>query len=141
MKILIGLILFSIFLFLSGLHFFWGVGGKWGANGAVPSKETGQTVLNPKPIDCFAVGIGLFCFAILVLVKSTILNINLPLWLLNKGLLLICAIFILRAIGEFRYVGFFKKVRATNFGRLDTKYFSPLCLIIGILSFIMFLLK
>ncbi|MEP7164803.1 MAG: DUF3995 domain-containing protein [Ferruginibacter sp.] len=141
MKILIGVILFSIFLFLSGIHFYWGMGGKWGASGAIPSKVKGQNVLNPKMLDCILVGIGLLCFGIFILIKSNILYINLPAWLLNNGLLAISFIFFARAIGEFKYVGFFKKIRDTNFGRLDTKYFSPLCLIIGILSIIMLLLK
>ena len=45
-------------------------------------------------------------------------------------------IFLLRAIGEFKYVGIFKRVKKTKFGRFDTKLFSPLCLIISILGII-----
>ena len=33
----------------------------------------------------------------------------------------------LRAIGDFRYVGFFNRVRDTGFARLDTLAYSPLC--------------
>ena len=33
----------------------------------------------------------------------------------------------LRAIGDFRYVGFFKRVRDSSFARLDTLAYSPLC--------------
>lgn len=40
-------------------------------------------------------------------------------------------IFTLRAIGEFNAVGFFKKIKDTEFAIYDTKYFSPLCLILG----------
>ncbi len=54
---------------------------------------------------------------------------------------LIASIFIIRAIGEFNYVGFFKKIKYTQFGRNDTKYYSPLCLIIGILTIIIDLNK
>jgi hypothetical protein len=43
-------------------------------------------------------------------------------------------LFILRAIGDFKYLGFFKKIKNTKFGQNDTKYFAPLCLIIGILT-------
>jgi hypothetical protein len=32
-----------------------------------------------------------------------------------------------RAIGERRYVGFFKRVRGTTFAWWDTRVFSPLC--------------
>ncbi len=44
---------------------------------------------------------------------------------------LISAIFIIRAIGDFNAVGFFKKIKQTEFANYDTKYFSPLCLSLG----------
>ena len=36
-------------------------------------------------------------------------------------------VFALRALGEFKWVGFFKSVRDTRFARLDTWLYSPLC--------------
>jgi hypothetical protein len=47
----------------------------------------------------------------------------------------------LRAIGDFNYVGFFKKIKHTKFGKNDTKYFSPLCLTIGVLTIILELIN
>ena len=38
---------------------------------------------------------------------------------------------IARAIGEFKYVGFFKKVRGSEFARTDTLLYSPLCLMMA----------
>lgn len=40
--------------------------------------------------------------------------------------------FIVRAIGDFKYVGFFKKIYNSSFASLDTRYFSPLILVLGI---------
>jgi hypothetical protein len=37
------------------------------------------------------------------------------------------AVFGLRAIGDFRYLGFFKRVTGTRFARADTLIYSPLC--------------
>ena len=37
-----------------------------------------------------------------------------------------------RAIGEFRYVGFFKRVRGSRFAKLDTVVYSPLCLLLAV---------
>jgi hypothetical protein len=37
-------------------------------------------------------------------------------------------LFLARAIGDFRLVGFFKRLRGTRFASLDTRYYSPLCL-------------
>ena len=37
-----------------------------------------------------------------------------------------------RAIGEFKYVGFFKKVGGSAFARMDTLLYSPLCLALSV---------
>ena len=47
---------------------------------------------------------------------------------------LIAAVFALRAIGDIRYVGFFKSIRDTRFARLDTLAYSPLCAVLAVLS-------
>jgi hypothetical protein len=36
-----------------------------------------------------------------------------------------------RAVGEFKYVGFFKRVRGSRFATLDTWIYSPLCLLLA----------
>ena len=43
------------------------------------------------------------------------------------------AVFFLRALGDFKYIGFFKKIRNTSFAKSDTWFFSPLCLLISLL--------
>jgi hypothetical protein len=40
----------------------------------------------------------------------------------------------LRAVGDFRFVGFFKRVRGSVFARRDTWLYSPLCVLIGVLA-------
>jgi hypothetical protein len=50
----------------------------------------------------------------------------------------IAALFLLRAIGDFKYVGFFKSVSQTDFARLDSLLFTPLCLLIAIAAFLIF---
>jgi hypothetical protein len=137
----IGLLLSSIFLFLAVIHFYWGLGGKWGANASIPTKENGEKLINPKPADCFVIAIGLITFGVLVLVKSRLISMMLPSVILNYGIGVIASIFLLRAIGEFRYLGFFKKIKNTTFGQLDTKYYAPLCMIIGILGVMLELLS
>jgi len=118
------------------LHFNWVIGGKFGFSKSLPTKENGDRVLNPKRIDSAIVGIGLTAFGIFYLLKSGLIQFNIPEWIIKYGGWIIPSIFLLRAIGEFKYVGFFKSVRKTDFGKLDTKLFSPLCLIIGILGVI-----
>ena len=141
MKILVGSILFIVFLFLACIHFYWGLGGKWGTDATIPTKEDNKKLMNPGLFECFIVAFGLLGFGIFSLIKAGVIVIRLPGWLLNYGLWIIAAIFLLRAIGEFKYVGFFKKVNTTKFGERDTKYYSPLCLFIAVSGIILELIN
>ena len=140
MTTIIAIVLITIFLFLSGLHIYWGFGGKWGNGAVIPTKDDNTKVMMPGAFATFIVALGLFGFAVLVFLCSVDLDFTTPKWLdiVHKyGLWVIAGIFIVRAIGDFNYVGFFKKYKTTKFGLNDTKYYSPLCLTIGILTIIL----
>jgi hypothetical protein len=139
--IFFGLILFVIFLALSIVHMYWGLGGKWKINEAVPTNAKGDSVLKPGPAACFVVAAGLLGFAIFVLYYAKIINIALPSWISVYGLRIIAAIFILRAVGDFKYVGFFKKIQDTTFAKNDSGIYSPLCLTIGVLCICLHVLR
>ncbi len=130
------LLLFIIFLMLSLLHFYWSLGGLWGFENSLLTKETGKRVLNPTKFDSAIVGIELAAFASFYLFSSGLINNYLPTWLTNYGGWIIPSVFIIRAIGDFKYVGFFKKVRQTNFGKKDTLFYSPLCMGIGLIGIV-----
>ncbi|KRE83053.1 hypothetical protein ASG89_13045 [Paenibacillus sp. Soil766] len=52
---------------------------------------------------------------------------------MNSLLVYVSATFlVLRAIGDFKYLGFFKKVKHTSFSYYDTRFYSPLCLFLAI---------
>ena len=140
MKTAIAILLFLVFLFLSLLHFYWGFGGKWGTKGVFPTKDDSVPTRNPGAIPTFVVALGLLGFGFFVLAKYEVINVSLPAWLEKFGPWIIAGIFIVRAIGDFKYVGFFKKYKRTKFGQYDTKYYSPLSLAIGILLLILELL-
>jgi hypothetical protein len=125
---------FIILLGLSLLHFYWALGGEWGFAAALPTNEAGKRMLNPKKIDSAIVALGLLAFAIYVLIYTGLLGFYLPAWVLAYGIWLIIFIFIVRAIGDFKYVGFFKRVKNTDFAQRDTKFYSPLCLILGVIN-------
>lgn len=142
MVTVIAIILFSIFLFISSIHFYWAFGGQWGSDAVLPTKADNNTkVLNPSILPTLIVAFGLLGFGLYILVMSGLISFDIPQWLNNYGLWIIASIFTLRAIGDFNYVGFFKKIEHTKFGKNDTKYFSPLCLTIGILTIILELTK
>ncbi|WP_163411008.1 DUF3995 domain-containing protein [Flavobacterium ajazii] len=128
------LILFLVFLFLSSIHFYWAFGGKRGSQGVYPTKTDGSPMKPPGILATLIVAVGLLCFGLFYLIKGGFILIELPLWLNEKGLWILSGIFILRSIGDFKYLGFFKKIKNTRFAINDTKFYSPLCLIIGILT-------
>ena len=50
---------------------------------------------------------------------------------LQWGISAIAVLMFARAIGDSELVGFFKKVGGSRFARLDTYFYSPLCLVLG----------
>jgi hypothetical protein len=102
-----------------------------GTTGAVPSVED-KPLFVPSTTATVAVGVVLLSFASLVAATGRLLPAPLPgvvlVWLsygLALGLLA-------RAVGEFRYVGLFKRVRGSRFATLDTLVYSPLCLLLAV---------
>ena len=135
-------ILLSLILITLGvIHFNWVIGGTFGFATSLPTKESGERVLNPKKIDSAIVGIVLILFGFFYVLTSGLIDYDLPEWIVKYGGWIISIIFILRAVGEFKYIGFFKSVKKTDFGKLDTKFFSPLCLLIGICGIVIELMK
>ncbi|WP_343617713.1 DUF3995 domain-containing protein [Flavobacterium sp.] len=137
MATIIAVLLFLVFLFLSLLYFYWAFGGKWGTEGVYPTPDAQTPPRNPGIRSTLIVAFGLFGFSIFYLIKVNIIFIELPLWLEKYGLWILAAIFMVRAIGDFKYLGFFKKIKNTKFGQNDTRYFAPLCFLIGVLTLLM----
>jgi len=123
---------FVVLITISLLHFYWALGGKSGFKNAIPTTKDGRAVLQPGKIACTVVALTLAVFAVLFLCKLELIRLWRPGWADHYGLFIISIIFFARAIGDFQYVGFTKHISTTTFGRLDTKYYSPLCLLLGI---------
>ena len=126
-----GAMIASIFGGLALLHVYWALGGVRGFIAALPTK--GDTPLfMPTPTITILVAITLFVGCALVLANTGYLGDGIPIWLLRVGIWAMAAVLLLRALGDFRYVGVFKRVRDTAFARRDTRYFSPLCFFLAI---------
>ncbi len=132
---ILSLILFLIFIALGGFHFYWLIGGVWGLEQAIPTKDKANSLSIPK-FATLLVGLALLSFGLIYLIKSDLIKGPIPNWVTNYGYWLIPLIFILRAIGEFNYIGFFKKIKNTEFSKADSKLFSPLCLAVGIIGIV-----
>lgn len=129
-----------ILLIISLLHFYWMLGGAWGFQQALPTTAEGKLVLQPKAFECAVVAIGLLGMSFYTLIYADILPFELPFFVEKYTIWLLASIFMLRAVGDFKYVGFTKTIKNTPFSRLDTQFYSPLCLFLSI-SFILISLK
>ncbi|CAA9212946.1 MAG: hypothetical protein AVDCRST_MAG56-8 [uncultured Cytophagales bacterium] len=129
---LTGVLLALMLLALSALHLYWAAGGRRGFDAALPRNEAGKRVLNPGKTDCVVVAAGLFLFAGCYLIRVGVISVGLPAGLASYGVWAISAIFALRALGDFRYVGFSKRIRNTDFARRDTRYYAPLCVLLAL---------
>lgn len=134
------------------LHFYWAVGGNWGFANAVPSKENGEPLFVPSKFSCVVVGVGLSFFIYIILESRIGIIYKYPSYfrglyskwsplypIFDYSILTACFIFLIRGIGDFKYVGIFKKIKNTSFGRLDTMYYTPLCILISGLFFLFYL--
>ena len=137
----IAVVLFLVFLFLASMHVYWALGGRWGGEAAVPTKDDNAKVFTPGPLPTLVVAAGLLLFGLIVLMSSKLIAFPLPAWITHYALWLIAAVFVFRAIGDFKYVGFFKKITKTRFAQNDSRFYSPLCLVISILTAILALYK
>jgi len=118
------------FVVLACWHFFMALRPASGASGAVPSVD-GKPLFTPSPAATVAVGIALLLLAALVAATAGFIRTGMarnPLvWLcyaLAAGLLA-------RAVGDFKYLGLFKRVKGSKFATLDSFVFSPLCLLLA----------
>ena len=132
-----------IFSALSLLHVYWAFGGTWAFEHSAPeelmSKFRDPEYKTRTLLATLAVAFGLLIFAVITASNSPVINFGLkPAWV-DGGTLAIAAIFLLRAMGDFRLVGFFKKEKNTGFAEADSKVYSPLCLFLGLGSVLIFM--
>lgn len=128
---LLGAVLLLVFSALSILHVYWAFGGRRGLRNTLPEVD-GEPAFEPGPILTLVVAVLLATAGGLCAVQGQLLWIAPCEWS-RLGMWCLSAVFALRAIGEFRLVGFFKRVKGTTFATWDTRLFSPLCLIIALL--------
>lgn len=144
LNLLIGLNIL-IFVFISLLHIYWVFGGAWGLSGAMPEKFKAD-FFNPKlkwvmKFATLAVALGLLLFAYITYSNTPGFVSMLPTNWVRYGMMAIAGIFFVRAIGDFNMVGFFKKQDGSEFAEMDSRFYAPLCLVIGVVSLLILYLK
>jgi hypothetical protein len=116
---------------LSLLHVYWALGGRMGMAAVIPT-DAGRRVLTPSAFTTFVVAAALAVASALTLAATGALSRIAPGWFVRTGLCILAGVFLLRAVGDFRLIGFSKRVRDTPFARMDTLVFAPLCAGLGI---------
>ena len=122
------MILINILIILALIHFYWAWGGKFGLDYALPTDEKGNRLLNPSTLIIYLVGFILLGFAYV----AYRLYIGDELSIIIYAGYGLAILFLLRSIGDFNFVGLFKKVKNTTFAKYDTWVYTPLFLFISI---------
>ena len=119
------------FVVLAVLHIYWALGGEIDIRKVIPVVE-GKPVFTPGVLGTFVVAMVLTCFAVVALALGfrDVVSVDYQQYLKFPGFA-VGAVLVLRAIGEFRYVGFFKRVRGSDFATYDSWFYSPFCLLAG----------
>lgn len=120
-----------IFFLLASLHVYWAIGGSNGMDVTVPTDSNGRKLFRPGRGITLLVALGLLAFGLCNTAFAGWLQPGLAPSSFRYAILLIAVIFLLRAIGDFRYIGMAKRYRQSRFARWDTLLYTPLCLFLA----------
>ncbi|HEX9948067.1 MAG TPA: DUF3995 domain-containing protein [Allosphingosinicella sp.] len=127
----------AIIAFAAAFHLHWALGGRLGYSVSLPQRPDGDPVMAHRlpwwRPAAGAVALGLVALALLLLGHTGHLPLPLPPGLPRAALIAAGAAFATRALVPNRYVGFFKSLRGTRWARYDTRLYSPLFLLLGLL--------
>jgi hypothetical protein len=118
------------------MHLFWAVGGQIDSDRIVPRR----TVVDPssgmsRQVAAFVpsarttlvVALALIGAATLVAMRAGLFAGAVSHWTVQAAVGGIALVFVARAVGDFKLVGFFKRNDGTAFARWDSWLYSPLC--------------
>lgn len=128
-----GFIVSIIFTFLSLVHFYWAFSGNAMQEYVIPELNNAK-IFTPSKMMTSVIGLGLLLFAFVILGHIGVFELLYLNSVFEYGTWLIALIFFGRAVGDFKFVGFFKKIKNTKFAFWDTRLYSPLSLLISILT-------
>jgi hypothetical protein len=116
---------------MSTLHLYWAIGGRWGHAAALPEHQ-GRLAFRPGAIGTLLVAALLAIASVLVLGRVGLGPAARLSRLTHVGAWIIAAAFLLRGLGDFRFVGVFRSVRGTRFAWWDGHLYTPLSIGLGL---------
>jgi hypothetical protein len=123
-----------VFAGLAAIHVRWAFTGPATFSAGVPTRPDGTPALNPGPVAALGVAALLLASGWLLLERAGLGPHLLAPPNPAIGTTGVAVVLLLRGIGDFRYVGLFKRVRDTPFGRMDSRYYTPLVLILALVA-------
>jgi hypothetical protein len=127
----LAVLLIATFIILALLHVYWAMGGQFGQAASVPSVD-GKRLFDPSPQATLIVAGALLACACAIAGAAGWLGGAIPAYVFRAITMLLSLVFFLRAIGDFRYVGFFQRAGDSPFAYWDLRLYSPLCLLVGL---------
>ncbi|MBY0383733.1 DUF3995 domain-containing protein [bacterium] len=128
-------LLIITFLIIALFHLYWGITGP-NPNSVTLPQIKGVAAFIPSRLAGFGVALAFIIGAALIAMFVGAVDTPVSKQHLRWLLLFMSLIFLLRSIGDFRLVGFFKRIKSSPFARLDTLFFSPLCFCMALGLFI-----
>ena len=127
----IGVATAGVLFALGVLHAYWVAGGGWGSGTTIPTRD-GRPLFEPSRAATLLVAGLLVAAGFVVLGRLGLWGAALPSWPFVAGTWTLVAVFLGRVVGDFRWVGVFKRVTGTPFAWWDTRLYVPLCLLLAL---------
>ena len=133
----------ATFTLLGLVHVYWALGGQLGLRAALPQlpvppgwQQHGEpqmvNAFDPRRGTTLAVAAVLISVGAAVGLRGGLFTAPVQHAALQVVLAAVALVMFARAIGDFRLVGFFKRVKGSAFARMDTWVYSPLCVVLGL---------
>jgi hypothetical protein len=136
----------AIFTLLGLVHLYWALGGRLGRGAALPQlpgspkssepSEPGRSAMvnafEPGPAMTLLVAAALIGVGAAVGLRAGLFSAPVRHGALQALLAAVALVMWARAVGDFRLVGFFKRIKGSAFARMDTWVYSPLCVVLGL---------
>ncbi|MEO8804538.1 MAG: DUF3995 domain-containing protein [Burkholderiaceae bacterium] len=130
----------SVFAVLSLLHVYWAFGGHIGLAAAVPERATHDArsgrprrvkIFQPSRSATLLVAGALAGMGALVALRAGLFGAAVTHWSVQVLLSALAVVFLVRAVGDFDLLGFFKRANDSAFAFWDSVLYSPLCVALG----------
>ena len=130
------LVLAGVFILIAALHIWWALASDRAKSSrigvVVPTRLDGTPLFRPGRTATLGVVLFLLTASLLVLQQGGILTLPGRAVTYRLGSWLLAVVLVLRTVGDFRYVGMFKRERRTRFAGRDTRIYTPLCGVLAV---------